>query len=979
MTEILTLPKNKFESFEDETYMRRKHPDLCFTDENGQVTAIIMHNQDELKEITLNSDTYGQLKYLNLADNKSLKKVTFLGEFPLLRHLDLSNCNLQQLTLPKAGLPALEQFYVPKNKLSDIDFGGDFGKLVLVDLSENKLTLLNLSGNFGALQYLYLKDNKSLESFEFTALPLLVVLDLEGAKLGELPEGIANMTDLETIYLNGNDISNVPKAVIGSGERHNSAEDVLSYFTSIKKAEEEAIQKGESVSEALQYLHQSKLFLIGNGMVGKTSIRRKLKDKKAPLVDPEDRTEVIETELYPIANIPPDVTGLEKPIDYIFNMWDFGGQDKYREIQQLFCSPKSLYIFVTSPDDLPVKEDYVGPEYWLSMVKGYGHDGETAKDSPVIYVVNKIDTKEIPVNEKDLVNQFPNVSKFFKISAADLTGFPDFENGIREMLPKISSDVFTDQYPTPWMIIKKRLEERAEKDHHIFVEDYLEDICSGNLEEREAMSWLRILDRIGTVIYFGEHESLNNWIILNPEWMKNALSKVIDKALESYGVLLETGLDQIWTDYKTVEKEKFKTLLLKYKLAFKEWNSFQDTIYIIPSALRSKAPVLPERFDREPDMMLRIVFDPFIPAGTVSKLTVGLFDLVYKGLMWRGNVFFHNEIGSFALVSENWQAGIVNINLFGSQAFQLFQLIRSELQKDINNLREAKLFAKLDFNIEILFNGDWVSAEVVRKIDPEKYGFLSVSDIVHRYKGEMSEEERQVIQIRDQKAEFDEIWDMAHQMNILFLASNPGDTAKLALEKEHSKIVQVVQDNEGIKIYAKFAVSIEEMNDGIVDHKPVIVHFSGHGTKGDERRNKLKEELGIDTPDEDAGLIFHDDEKWKSEILPAQKASSIFKTVLDLNIAPVKFVILNNCYSEPQAIAISQLGLFVLGVNEAIADAAAIKFTRGMYRTVSNCSVFNKENLLNAVKHGLLQASGLDAKVLDKVSLFYNGNKLKLT
>ena len=38
MTEILTFPKNKFESFEDETYMRRKHPDLCFTDENGQVT-----------------------------------------------------------------------------------------------------------------------------------------------------------------------------------------------------------------------------------------------------------------------------------------------------------------------------------------------------------------------------------------------------------------------------------------------------------------------------------------------------------------------------------------------------------------------------------------------------------------------------------------------------------------------------------------------------------------------------------------------------------------------------------------------------------------------------------------------------------------------------------------------------------------------------------------------------------------------------
>ena len=97
------------------------------------------------------------------------------------------------------------------------------------------------------------------------------------------------------------------------------------------------------------------MVLVGNGEVGKTSIRIKLLDKTAPLPQKHERTPGLDVKPYAVRGLEKAITKLPEAIDFQLNIWDFGGQGKYREVQQLFCSRKTLYLFITAHDDLPKK------------------------------------------------------------------------------------------------------------------------------------------------------------------------------------------------------------------------------------------------------------------------------------------------------------------------------------------------------------------------------------------------------------------------------------------------------------------------------------------------------------------------------------------------------------------------------------------------------------------------------------------------
>jgi Leucine-rich repeat (LRR) protein len=283
---------------------------------------------------------------------------------PFLQELDLSDSGLQSLHLPEC--PALKKLDVSRNQLTAFSFSFACPELWWLDLSGNEgLKKIALDDGFGQLQYFYLYKS-GLEELKIEgSLPRLKVLDLEGNQLKQWPAGFLLPDSLETLYLEGNPIEKIPETTRGSGERHNSAEDVRQYLLSIRD------------EEKVEYLHQAKMILVGNGEVGKTSIRIKLLDPKAPLPKEEERTPGLDIVPYTLEQLPAELTGLDKPIDFQLNIWDFGGQSRYREVQQLFCSPKSLYLFVTSCDDQPnLKEDYVNFDYWMSMVHALSFDKE---------------------------------------------------------------------------------------------------------------------------------------------------------------------------------------------------------------------------------------------------------------------------------------------------------------------------------------------------------------------------------------------------------------------------------------------------------------------------------------------------------------------------------------------------------------------------------------------------------------------------
>ncbi|MEO1186721.1 MAG: CHAT domain-containing protein, partial [Cyanobacteria bacterium J06636_27] len=148
---------------------------------------------------------------------------------------------------------------------------------------------------------------------------------------------------------------------------------------------------------------------------------------------------------------------------------------------------------------------------------------------------------------------------------------------------------------------------------------------------------------------------------------------------------------------------------------------------------------------------------------------------------------------------------------------------------------------------------------------------------------------------------------------ILILASNPKNTSQLRLDEEIREIdagLQRAKKRELFDLKQRWAVRSQEVYQALLDFKPQIVHFSGHGSGND----------GLLLEDENGNLKLVDTEA--------------LVTLFELFSTTIECVVLNACYSEVQASAIAKYIPYVTGMNQAIGDKAAIKFAMGFYNAI---------------------------------------------
>ena len=145
---------------------------------------------------------------------------------------------------------------------------------------------------------------------------------------------------------------------------------------------------------------------------------------------------------------------------------------------------------------------------------------------------------------------------------------------------------------------------------------------------------------------------------------------------------------------------------------------------------------------------------------------------------------------------------------------------------------------------------------------------------------------------------------------ILLLTASPVDQAKLRLDVEEREIDEGLRRSlyrDQFQLKKKAAVRIGDLRRALLDNKPQILHFCGHGNGKD-------------------GLVF-ENQLGKTQILSTDALANLF----ELFPGEIECVVLNACYSEVQAKAIVQHVGYVIGMNKAIGDKAAIKFSTGFY------------------------------------------------
>jgi formylglycine-generating enzyme required for sulfatase activity len=146
---------------------------------------------------------------------------------------------------------------------------------------------------------------------------------------------------------------------------------------------------------------------------------------------------------------------------------------------------------------------------------------------------------------------------------------------------------------------------------------------------------------------------------------------------------------------------------------------------------------------------------------------------------------------------------------------------------------------------------------------------------------------------------------------ILILEANPkGDLALNQEIRDLKKVVERSRDHEDLQVEIGLAVRPRDLQELMLDVEPHIVHFSGHGT-GNQ------------------GLMLVDD-GGRERLVSTEALSGLF----ELFANRVECVVLNACYSEVQANAITQHINYVVGMQQEIRDDAAIAFAIGFYRAL---------------------------------------------
>ncbi len=148
---------------------------------------------------------------------------------------------------------------------------------------------------------------------------------------------------------------------------------------------------------------------------------------------------------------------------------------------------------------------------------------------------------------------------------------------------------------------------------------------------------------------------------------------------------------------------------------------------------------------------------------------------------------------------------------------------------------------------------------------------------------------------------------------VLFLSADPTDATRLRLGEELREIqekLQLAKLRERFELHQRMSVRPIDISQALLDIQPKIVHFSGHGTS--------------------LGALCFEDKAGKAQPVEPEALAALFEQFSN----QVDCVVLNACYSEIQANAIVKHISYVVGMNQAIGDTAAIAYAIGFYQAL---------------------------------------------
>jgi hypothetical protein len=196
-------------------------------------------------------------------------------------------------------------------------------------------------------------------------------------------------------------------------------------------------------------------------------------------------------------------------------------------------------------------------------------------------------------------------------------------------------------------------------------------------------------------------------------------------------------------------------------------------------------------------------------------------------------------------------------------------------------------------------------------------------------------------------------------LNVLYLMANPIRKHHLRVDAEVSKVSEELrrsQYRDNITLHQSPAANLTTIIRGLNDHRPGIVHFSGHGDSG-----------GLAT--DDGGVKRAKTQFVTFDILGRALAATDY---------PPEVVVLNSCRSVGARTALFRKVKAIIAMQDSISDVAAVAFAMMFYGGIAGgqslhsafkqgCVAVESVSLGEAATPKLITAIGVDAKKLKLV------------
>lgn len=581
-----------------------------------------------------------------------------LNDLRQLEHLNLGHNKLIRLSQGFRQLSNLKLLKLTGNRLTEIpEEIFELENLTSLDLSDNQIT--KIPDKIGRLKN-------------------LKFLNLSGNHIKELPINLSQLRDLEKLEINDNPITIPPPEIL-----QKEVKAILRYLGNL--------------AENQVSLNETKLIVVGEGGVGKTSLMKKLLNKNFTLDLNEKSTKGISIEKWRI-----DQNHLN-----LVNFWDFGGQAIYHSLHQLFFTRRTLYLFVWEARKDEYETSFV---YWLNMIRCFGNN------SPVLIIQNKIDDRKQFIDEAYLRKKFPNIVGFYQISVKDNTGVDELRDKVLDSIKNLPD--IQEIIPEDWYKLRQAL--CVQNKGTVSFSDAERIGKDLGIESQKIKDAIRYFHDTGVLLHFDQIEQLRNMLILKPIWFVEYIYRILDsdKVQLQGGFFSKEDLIEIWRDISTEEQEFLFHFLTICNMHFKVP---KEERYCIPELLTQLMP----QIEWKETLVMRLKYEyDFMPQELMSKLLTYFQEYIKEDCFWKNGMLLDIEDHEILFQCFVEKKRLI-ITIKGEDLKTHFEII----QKDMKYIHKSFILNNVEESIQCIcdqcrtsdiYTSTYFSTEALRKFKERK-------------------------------------------------------------------------------------------------------------------------------------------------------------------------------------------------------------------------------------------------------------------